>query len=380
MPDRIKVLEIITRLDRGGSTDMVLALCEWLNRERFDVTLVAGPSRDNDLAALARELGIRNYICPTLVRPIRPFADARALRTLETIIRSERPDIIHTHTSKAGALGRVAARRAGVPVIHTTHGHVFYGYGRLSGKLFALIERRLAPLAKRITVLTDIERDEHLERGIGRPEQFVTIPSGIDLSRFRVDSTLREKTRSSLGLTGPAVCWAGRFARVKAPGLFVEACAKVARDVPEAIFLMAGDGELRTETEQLARKLGIYDRMKFLGHRRDMPAVLNACDAFVLSSLNEGLGLAAIESMACGVPIVATNVGGVPEVLQSGRAGLLVPPNADAIAAGIIALIRDSAWRSALCEAGLVRVRDFDIANVVSRFERLYEETIRCGG
>jgi len=140
---------------------------------------------------------------------------------------------------------------------------------------------------------------------------------------------------------------------------------------------MAGDGELRGEAEQLAQTLGIGERVRFLGHRADMPAVMNACDVFVMSSLNEGLGLTAVEAMACGVPVIATNVGGLPEVLRGGSAGVLVEPSASSLAEAAIALINDAGRRSELRAAGFNRARDFDIARIIDRFEQIYEDVLK---
>jgi len=381
MTKRLKIAQVITRLDPGGSSDMVVALCERLDRERFDVALVAGPSADpvERPDALAERLGIAALECPHLGREVRPVADLRALRELTAVFGKLRPDVVHVHTSKAGALGRMAAKlaRGRNPVVYTPHGHLFYGYyGRAGTGLVTLAERVLAPLAKRITTLTDISRAEHLARGIGRARQFVTVPPGIDLGRFNADPCARDAMRAELGLSGRfAVGWVGRFTAVKGPGLFVEACGSVARELPNAAFVLAGDGELRGETEKRAEALGIEGVCRFLGPRRDVPAILNACDAFVLSSRNEGFGLAVAEAMACGTPVVATDVGGVREVLADGRCGRLVPPgDARALADAVLELAGNAAGRAELARAGLERAKEFDVGRMASRFAEIYEE------
>jgi glycosyltransferase involved in cell wall biosynthesis len=381
---RLKIAQIITRLDRGGSADVAVALCERLDRARFDVTLVAGPADAPvvDPAELARRADITVAECPDLVREVSPRRDLRALLALRKYLAKLRPDVVHTHTSKAGALGRLAARLAGrVPVVHAPHGHLFYGYyGRLGTGLVVTAERALAPLAERIAVLTDASRDEHLARGIGCSWQYVTVPSGIDLDRFRPDAAAGRAMRAEFGL-GEAfvVGWAGRFVEVKGPDLFVEACGRMAAELPAARFVLAGDGPLRGAAESRAAELALADRFRFLGPRDDMAAVFNACDVLAVSSRNEGLGLAAVEAMACGVPVVATAVGGLPELLGGGRSGALVGPTdvVRAMAEAVVRLAGDPEAGAALGRAGRERAGVFGIDKTVERFADLYEELAR---
>ena len=381
MARRLKIAQLITRLDRGGASDMVVALCERLDRARFEVTLITGPSADpvEEPRHLAERLDITVAECPDLRRDIRPGQDLRALFALRRYLRDLRPDIVHAHTSKAGALGRMAAHVAGAAVVYSPHGHLFYGYyGRLGTGLVLLAERVLAPLADVIAVLTDRSRGEHLDRAIGCHDQFVTVPSGVDLERFCVDDTARAATREKLGLADRfLVGWVGRLTAVKAPDTFIAAAARAAPRLPAAAFVVVGDGELRAEAEEQAKTLGLGGRCVFLGQRDDVPALLNACDAFVLSSRNEGLGLAVVEAAACGTPVVATDVGGVREVLQDGRAGLLVPADrADTLADAVLALAGDDGLRRRLVRAGLDRAEQFSVAVMVDQYAHLYEELV----
>ena len=399
MSERLRIAQVITRLDRGGSSDMVIALCERLDRRRFDVTLVTGPAADpvEEPGALAGRLGITAVECPHLARDVRPRADLRALLDLRSAFEKMRPHVVHAHTSKAGALARLAARLAGVPAVYSPHGHLFYGYyGKLGTALVALAERVLASLApQRIAVLTDTSRTEHLARGIGRFDQFVTIPSGIDLKRFVRDDAARREMRSELHLAPEdfAVGWVGRFVEVKGPDVFIEACGLIAQELPRAVFVLAGDGELRGVVEERAAELGIGDRCRFLGRRKDVPAILSACDAYVLSSRNEGLGLSIVEALACGTPVVAADVGGVRDLLQDGRFGLLVPYDgssklfdaygstnshltreARGLADAVILLAEDETRRNVFIKTGLERAKDFDVDRMVNAFADLYEE------
>jgi glycosyltransferase involved in cell wall biosynthesis len=376
----IKIAQIITRLDPGGSADVVLALCERLDRARFDVTLVTGPGSDSAAAPpdVAGRVGVDVTECAGLTREVSAWRDFRALMSLYSYLRRLRPHVVHTHTSKAGALGRLAAAWCGIPVVHSPHGHLFYGYyGALGTELVVAAERMLAPYAGRIAVLTETSRTEHLERGIGRMPQYEVVPSGIDLGRFTPDPTRRGRMRTELGLTDEfLIGWIGRFSEVKAPDVFIDACARVADRVDTARFVLAGDGELRDETEARAAKLGVAGRCQFLGRRDDIPALLNACDLLVLSSRNEGLGLAAIEAMACGVPVVATDVGGLHELLPDGP--LAPPDDPEALARRMIAMINDTSRRKVLVAAGLERATAYGLDEMTERFAAIYEE-LACG-
>ncbi|MFO7898645.1 MAG: glycosyltransferase [Planctomycetota bacterium] len=404
---RLVVAQVITRLDRGGSADMAVSLCERLDRDRFELVLVTGPSGRpvEEPASLARRLDITVAVCPHLGREVRPWRDARALAAIRTYLGRQRPDVVHTHTSKAGALGRMAARLAGVPVVHSPHGHLFYGYyGRLGTGLVVAAERVLAPLARRVAVLTDTSREEHLARAIGRRWQYETVPSGADLRRYRPDDELRERVRAELGVGDAFVVgWAGRLSEVKGPDIFVEAAPRIAAEVPEAAFLVAGDGPLGETAEARAAELGVAERCRFLGHRDDLEAVLNACDVFLVTSRNEGLGLAAVEALACGVPVVAPAVGGLPELLERGESGVLVPigeprpapatgprgasfPDsavvtaADGVARAVVRLALSPVERERLAAAGRKRSKRFDIELIVAHFADIYEQISRPGG
>jgi glycosyltransferase involved in cell wall biosynthesis len=241
-------------------------------------------------------------------------------------------------------------------------------------------------------VLSTRARTEHLSRGVGEFDQFVTIPAGIDLAPFRREPALADSTRATLRLPEPppsarsevlagfkpfVVGWIGRYEPVKGSDVFLRACRLLVEqgDVPYAVFVMAGSGNGRADAGALSRELGIGEMTRVLGHREDVVGLLNACDVFVQSSRNEGFGLAAVEAMACGTPIVATDVGGVRELLADGAAGLLVPPGQPAaIAASVIRLAKDEELRTRLAVAGMRRSREFGIERTAECFAGLYEE------
>jgi glycosyltransferase involved in cell wall biosynthesis len=326
------------------------------------------------------QAGVSVFPVPTLVREVNPVLDVRATVALWRLLRRERPEVVHTHTSKAGAVGRLAAWLAGVPVvIHTPHGHIFYGYyGAVASAIMRLLERLLAKITDRIVTLTDRGAEEHVRFHIAGAEKFVTIHSGIDLAHFRsvqVDPTIKRK---ELGLPpkGPIVGTVGRLVPVKGLEWLLKAAPPVLAEFPQACFVVIGDGPMACELRELTSKLGIGLRVVFLGVREDVHECLVALDLFVLPSLNEGMGLAVIEAMAMGCPVVATRVGGIPDIVADGTTGLLVPPRDDrALAEAILTLLRDRSRRAAYGEAAKRHVDGrFDITTMVRNIERLYDE------
>jgi len=382
------VLHIITQFDRGGSARDTFHTVMGHDRRRFRVGLVYGGTKGLTLAEAElvaadlkslRQADVALFEIPTLMREIRPLQDARATLALWRLLRRERPSLVHTHTSKAGAVGRLAAWLARVPaVIHTPHGHVFYGYyGPVMSKLICLAERALAKITDRIVTLTDRGAQEHVQFKIAGPAKFVTIPSGVVLSTFRslhVDPVLKRK---ALGLPaeGPVVGTVGRLVPVKGHAWLLRSIPFVLTEFPAAHFVLVGDGPLREELTWLAEELGIGRHVTFLGTREDVPECLTAFDLFVFPSLNEGMGLALIEAMVLGLPVVATTVGGIPDIVVDGETGTLVPPcDERALAAALVGLLQDPHRRRMYGEAARRRVdKRFDVVSAVRAIEALYE-------
>jgi glycosyltransferase involved in cell wall biosynthesis len=383
------VLHIITRMDRGGSARNTFLTVHGHDRKRFRVGLVYGRSvpLTTEEAALTKadlkllsQAGVKVFEVATLVREVRPILDARATLALWRLLRRERPAIVHTHTSKAGAVGRLAAWLARVPVvIHTPHGHIFYGYcGTVASAIIRLFERLLAKITDRIVTLTDRGAQEHVLYKIAGQEKFATIHSGIDLAHFRsvlVDPAIKRK---ELGLPpeGPIVGTVGRLVPIKGLQWLLKAAPGVLADFPQACFVIIGDGPLLGELRQLTATLGIGLHVVFVGAREDVPECLAALDLFVLPSLNEGMGRVLLEAMAVGCPVVATRVGGIPDIVADGTTGLLVPPRDDrALAEAILTLLRDRSRRAAYGEAARRHVDGrFDVETMVRNIERLYDE------
>lgn len=381
-------MHIITRLDRGGSARNTFLTVLGHDRTRFRVALVYGcaEAQTAEEAALAeqdmeqlRQAGVTPFEVPTLMREISLLQDARATLALWRLLRKERPAIVHTHTSKAGALGRIAAWLARVPaVIHTPHGHIFYGYyGPVISGLIRLIERLLAGITDRIVTLTERGSEEHVRLGIAGADKFTTIPSGITLSAFRSARTDPAAKRKELGLPpdGPVVGTVGRLVPIKGHAWLVRAVPQVVAEFPAACFVFVGDGPLCGELRQLGDALGITPHLMFLGTRQDVPDCLAAFDLFVFPSLNEGMGRALIEAMAAGLPVIATCVGGIPDIVTDGTNGVLVPPrDAKALAAAILKLLRDRRRMAVVGEAAKKRVGErFDAGSMVREIERLYD-------
>jgi glycosyltransferase involved in cell wall biosynthesis len=373
----IRVLHIITRLDVGGSTENTLISATRIPRGEFASALVSGPSEapPPGLTETLRAARVHRFELPTLARPVRIPGDMRALRDLWRLIRALRPDIVHTHSSKAGFLGRMAARLAGVPhIVHTPHGHVFQGYfSPGTTRAFAALERLAARWTDRIVTLTDAEADQHRALGIGRAAQFVTIPSGVDLE------TVERAAPARVVPDGRVIGCVGRLVPIKGHCHLLDAAPGILAGCPEARFLLVGDGELRPTLEAQARMLGVADRVVFTGFREDVPALLAGMDIVVLPSLNEGMGRVLVMAMALGKPVVASRVGGVPELLQEGAAGCLVPPgDSSALAETLRGLLLNPARAKAMGETGRRRAARYGARAMVEALTQLYREVAGC--
>ncbi len=311
----IRVLRLIARLNIGGPALHVTHLARGLDPARFETLLVTGQLApgEGDMSDLAR--GLPWQTIPEMGRELAPVADAITLIKLWRLMRRYRPHIVHTHTAKAGAVGRLAARLAGVPVVvHTFHGHTFRGYwGTIGSGAAVAAERGLAQLAHRLIAVSDRVRDDLLAFRIAPPEKIVTVPLGLDLAPFAA----RPRNPASLN-----VGIVGRLAPIKNHKLFLDMARRLIAEGFVGRFVVVGDGELRPELERAAADLG--DRVTFAGWRRDLPEVYADLAVVVNTSLNEGTPVSLIEAMAAGVPVVATAVGGVPDVVRHNETGWLV--------------------------------------------------------
>lgn len=362
------ILHIITRLDRGGSSENTLITVACLDRRRYRPSLMAGPSSEGAAAILIPHLG----------RKIRPLHDLLAFAEMYAKIRQGRYTIVHTHSSKAGILGRWAARLAGVPIIvHTPHGHVFYGYNeRVPTYLFIVLERLTARITDKIITLTEAGIKEHVERRIAPREKFISIHSGVDLAPHTELPPDPAAARKRFGLSPDClvVGSVGRFEPVKGYDILLRAAGLLRTRQPKVQFLLAGEGEEAPHLKRLAEELQVDDRVFFPGWQQELPQVLSALDLFVLPSRNEGMGRVLVHAMAMGTPIVATRVGGIPEVLGEGETGLLVAPDDPAeLAAAIERLLTDRALAGKIGEAGRRRASAYSADKMVADIESLYD-------
>lgn len=356
----IRILRVITRLNIGGPAIHAILLTEALSDGRsFVSTLVAGSTtdREGDMLDLATAKGVRPVLLPALGREISPLDDLKALLGLVRLVRRLRPDVVHTHMAKAGTLARLAAWLAGVPVIvHTYHGHVFHGYfGARKTRLFLAVERALGRVTSRVVVVGERQRAEIASYGIAPFQKLLPIRLGLELDRFLGAEQQRGQLRRELGI-GPDVPLVGIVARlvpIKAHEDFFAAARLVREALPDARFLVIGDGERRAELEALVDRLGLSPAVRFLGWRKDLPAVYADLDVVALASLNEGSPVALIEALAAARPVVSTAVGGVPDVVVHGETGLTVPPREPAaLSAAVLRLLGDRPLASRLGEAG----------------------------
>jgi glycosyltransferase involved in cell wall biosynthesis len=372
------VFHVITRLSLGGASEATVSGIEAATAAGYRCVLAVGFA-ESDPASLedARRRGCRLVDVPTLGREAAPWRDLGAVRDLARLMRREAPVIVHTHTSKAGFVGRLAARIARVPaVVHQPHGHIFHGYfGPVRTRVYIELERLAARWADRMLMLTELGTVEHLERRIGRPAQFAVVPSGVPVRAFRAASPGRDAARGALGIPRDAfvVAALGRLVPIKGFDLLIEALPPLAAAVPTARLLVIGDGPLRDQFERRAEALGMSPRLTITGARTDVPAVLAAADVLAAPSRNEGMGRAIVEAMALGVPVVGTRVGGIPAVIVDGESGRLVDPeNAAALAGALIELALDDRLRAKLGEGAAERSELFSTEVSAARLLAVY--------
>lgn len=326
-----KILHIITRLAQGGSSENVLYSMVGLKKKGFELYLVSGLIEDpGELIRQYIEENTINFTCiPELVRQVDPWKDIKAFFNIYFFIKKYNFDIVHTHTSKAGILGRWAAWFAGVPVrIHTPHGHVFYGYyGKITSCLFAVIEKSTSYITSRIIALTQGEIDDHITYRIAKRNKFTVIPSGINIEKYQHAKVDPQKIRLSLGIDKDCdiVGDITRLEPIKGARYAVRAWKKVVSQKPDAQLLIIGDGSERKMLEKLAGDLGIRRSIMFTRFRHDLPRLISIMNFLILPSLNEGMGKVLIQAAAMGKPSIGSRVCGIPDVIDDNRTGLLVP-------------------------------------------------------
>lgn len=380
MSEKIKVVHIITKLELGGAQANTLYTIRHLNRDRYEPYLITGQKGilDDEACSIS---GVKCFFVPYLIREINPFQDLLATFSIYKILKSIRPRIVHTHSSKAGILGRWAARLAGVPVIiHTFHGYGFNDYQ-------SWLKRNILILAEKITsgitsyfIAVSVENiNRGLNLSLFDKEKVTLIRSGIDLDMFRKTEIDVGKKKEELGLpsSSKVVGMIACMKPQKAPLDFVEIARLVNKELSDVYFIYVGDGELRPKVEGMVNRYGLTDHFIIAGWRRDIPEVMRTFDVLVLTSRWEGLPRVIPEAMATGIPIIATHVDGNIEAVMDGVNGFLIPPgNIDAFKDKLIFLLNNIEKAKEMGAYGTKMVEEFDINKMVLYQEGLYEKAL----
>ena len=382
----MKVFNVITKLAVGGAQETALAYCAGLDPERWETVLVTGPesSPEGDLFDEADRRGVRVEVVPSLARRVNPVRDLRAVVELVLLFRRERPDVVHTHSSKAGLVGRLAARIAGVPVVaHTVHGWSFHeGMSPVARAVAVSLERTTARWTWPLVVVAEADAEIGVGAGIGQPHQYAVVRSAIDVDGLRRAAASRAAARAALGVPEgvPVVGAVTRLCRQKDPETLLRAARLVVELRPGTRFVVVGDGPLRPQVERLLDELDLRDHVTLLGRRSDVDVLLPGFDAFVLASRWEGLPRVIVEAMAVGVPVVSTDVGGVAEAVEDQVSGLLVPPG-DFVALGnaLVRVLDEPGLSARLRSEAAARVDEFDVGRMVDRLDDLYTGLLTGG-
>jgi glycosyltransferase involved in cell wall biosynthesis len=378
---------VIARLNMGGPALHVTYLARGLAERGYETTLVAGDVArgEESMAFVADRAGVDVVRLPGHSRELSPVHDAVAAWRVARIIRRVRPEIVHTHTAKAGAIGRIAALLAGPGrkpvVVHTFHGHVLRGYFGTAGTLlFRAIETVLALATDRLVAVSPEVRDELVGLHVAPPEKFSVIRLGIELEpRVRFGGDPAEvRRRHGIPREKFVVGWFGRMTAVKRTDDLLTMLAGARERGIDALLLLVGDGVDRSRLELRAHELGLARSCLFVGYQEDVAPWYAICDAVVLTSASEGTPVTIIEALAAGRPVVATRVGGVPDVVDEGETGFLVRPrDTHALAERLEILARDPERRAAMGELGRQRmVERYAVDRLVSDVDALYRELL----
>jgi glycosyltransferase involved in cell wall biosynthesis len=376
---RTRVFHVITKLELGGAQKVTLMTLERLPRDRYEVGLATGP--EGLLVDWANRIpDLKRVWIPSMVTELQPLRDLGALLALWRLFRRERPGVVHTHSSKAGIIGRWAAKLAGVPLIfHTVHGFGFNDFQRpIVRSFYTWLERITSRITTRLFVVSYANAEKAEKSGIVRRGEWVLSRDAIAVEEFLRPKPRRQKLREwgipeGKIIVGMVAC----FKPQKSPEDFVEIAARVLQKTDAAHFVMAGDGELRPKVEARIRKHGIDAQVTLLGWQKEseMPEIYRNLDVVVLTSLWEGLPCVFSEAMACELPIVATNVDGAREAIVVGDNGYLHEPHdVDGMAQSVLELIRDPDLRVLTGQRGRRRVMEFDIGTSVAVVESTYRE------
>jgi glycosyltransferase involved in cell wall biosynthesis len=383
----IRIMRIIARLNIGGPAIHVSLLTAGMNDDGYASRLVSGHigPGEGDMSYLATEHNVSPLYVEGLGRDISALDDLRALIGLVRLISREKPHVVHTHTAKAGFLGRLAAWICRVPVIvHTFHGHAFHGYfGPLKTRVFILLEQIAGRMSSVVLTISDRLRDDLVGFRIAPAGKIQVIPLGLDLGWLADLNPVRGKLRRELkiGPDTPLVGIVGRLVAIKNHQLFLTAARKVIDQAPAVRFVIVGDGELRAELEAKTRELGLDASLDFVGWQRSLDWIYADLDILALTSDNEGTPVSIIEAMAGRVPVVAAAVGGVPDLLEDGLFGRLAEAgNADAVAEAILDCLRAGKDETQLDKAQQNALRCYSSQRLIADLKTLYQTLLAQAG
>ena len=374
---KINILYVITKLELGGAQKQLLSLIRGLNKEEFSPHLVTG--EHGLLAGEAEKIpDLRLTRCRFLDRSIRPIKDLRAFFFIYSFIKNNNIDIVHTHSSKAGILGRWAAKAAGARIIvHTVHGWSFHDYQhKIPYHLYLFLERACAVFTSKIVVVSQSDKNKGLRQGVGGPDKYELVRYAVNTREFKnggVPSAAKEK----LGLSGrgPVVGTVACLKQQKSPQDFIKLAAAIKKGFPDTKFILVGDGVLRKKVCSLIKKLKLERDVILTGWRNDIPLVLSSLDVFVLTSRWEGLPISALEAMAAEVPLVATDTGGIREIITSGKTGYLVKTgDIQAMRNRVSELLKNPGQRNEFARLSRETVgsEEFSLNNMLKATEEIY--------
>ena len=380
----MKIVHVITRLIIGGAQENTLLSCEGQHDRGHDVTLVTGPAigPEGSLMERATKYGYRVIVVDEMLRSILPVKDFRTYRRITKLLEQIKPDVVHTHSSKAGIIGRWAADRAKVPVIvHTIHGLAFTAStSRMANAVYRKLEKQTAPLTTKIVCVADAMAEQSLRAGIGRPEQYVTVYSGMETQPFLDPPVPRDAMRKKLGLGDDhvAVGTIARLFHLKGHDDLLDLAPELCRKHPNLRFLWIGDGLLREAFERRIAEMNLPDRFILTGlvPPTEIPQLTGAMDVLVHPSRREGLARAIVQGQLAGAPAIAYDIDGNREGLIDGKTGYIIPPfDANMLAGRVSELVEDAAKRRAMGAAGRTfAMAQFDAKVMVDALERVYAD------
>ncbi|HAB14353.1 MAG TPA: glycosyltransferase family 1 protein [Planctomycetaceae bacterium] len=382
----MRIAHVITRLILGGAQQNTLLTAAGQAEDFGDeVIVITGPGMgaEGSLVEWARDRGLELKLVPEMGRAIRPWNDWTSYRRIAAAIGEFAPDIVHTHSSKAGILGRAAASRQRIPVVHTIHGAAFHvGQSMLARAIFRRAERWAARRCQALISVCDAMTTQYVDAGIAPPEKFTTIYSGMDVEPFLDPPRARKEVRSELGFADDDVV-IGKIARLfdlKGHRFLLEAAGRIAAACPRAKFLLVGDGPLRSRFEDRIASEGLTDRFVLTGlvPPERIPELIHATDLVVHASLWEGLARVLPQSMLSGKPVVSFAIDGAPEVVIPDETGLLVPAGSvDGLVDSVTQLVEDEPLRKRMGNEGLRRsIETFRYQDMARRVREVYQRVL----